>query len=171
MTSLFPHTPYAEDQPNARAILYTHTTRAGAMMGSFLSLVTAPTSLLVSRYRHSTPITGSAFMTRLLTHSGRGLVIGGLFGAAATYGRMMGREEIEWQDRAWRLQENKGEEGTDMVALDAALVGAVVGGLAARRGVPVGMGAGKAVIGGAGLGMATGVGYMISTFASGRKPA
>lgn len=88
-----------------------------------------------------------------------------------TWGRMSGKEEIEWQDRAWRIQENKGEVDTDWWVLGGGSVGAVGGGLlAARRGqIPVGVG--KAVLGGAGLGMATGFPYMISTFARGRKPA
>lgn len=171
MTSYFPHTAYAEDQPNAQAILYLHVARATAMSGSFLSLFTAPASLLVTRYRHAVPITPSALLSRLLIHSGRGLVIGSVLGVVATYGRMFGREEIEWQDRAWRLQENKGEEDTDVVSFQAAAVGAVGAGLAARSGRLYRVTTGNAVIGGAGLGMASGVGYMISTYARGRKPA
>ncbi|KAF2257114.1 hypothetical protein BU26DRAFT_36317 [Trematosphaeria pertusa] len=162
MTSLFPHAAYEEDQPHAHSILYLHTIRSGAMMGSFLSLITAPVSLLVSRYRHGTAFTLKTFLPRLLTHSGRGLVIGALFGALATAGRMWGREEIEWQDRAWRLQENKPQAGTDFWSLDNAALGAVAAVLVVRRGIiPGGMGLGSVALGGAGLGMATGLGYMI----------
>ena len=88
-----------------------------------------------------------------------------------TSGQMFGREEIEWQDRAWRLQENKGEEITDVFSFEAAAVGAVVAGLAARGGRLGAMSPGRAAMGGAGLGTAAGVGFMISTFARGRKPA
>ncbi|KAF2635037.1 hypothetical protein P280DRAFT_511460 [Massarina eburnea CBS 473.64] len=177
MTSLFPHSPYAEDQPYARSILYLHTFRAGAMMGTFISFLTAPASLLPARrslpVRNPNPLSRPPFtvqlLPRLLIHSSRGLIVGGIFGVAATFGRMYGRKEIEWQDRSWRLLENKGEEDTDLVSFGGTAVGAVVGVLAVRRGVNIGMG--KAVLGGAGLGMAAGVPYMMVTFARGRKPA
>ena len=171
MTSYFPHTTYAEDQPNAHAILYLHVARAAAMSGSFLSLFSATASLLVSKYRRPTPITMPTLASRLLTHSGRGLLIGSVLGVAMTYGRMFGKEEIEWQDRAWRLQENKGEEDTDVVTFEAAAAGAVLAGLAASRGRLGAISATGGAVGGAGLGMASGVGYMISTYVRGRKPA
>ncbi|KAF2116755.1 hypothetical protein BDV96DRAFT_645166 [Lophiotrema nucula] len=170
MTSLFPHPPYAEDQPQSHAILYLHVARAAAMGGSFIGVTTAPASLLVSRYRHQTPFNFSTLAPRLLRHSGRGLAIGAVAGGLMTYGRMMGREEIEWQDRSWRLLENKGEVYTDWWTIDTAAIGAVAGLVAARRGA-IPLGAGTAALGGAGLGMATGVGYMISTYARGRTPA
>ena len=84
---------------------------------------------------------------------------------------MRDREEIEWQDRTWRLLENKGEVRTDWVALGGSGVGALMAGEAIRRGLVVGMSGRMAVFGGAGLGMATGVGYMVSTYVRGRKPA
>jgi len=180
MTSLFPHPPYAEDQPSAHTILYLHTTRAGAMAGTFIALLTAPTAHLVSQYRYpkssptvvSTTHTAPTFLlNRVLTHSSRGLLLGALFGAAATFAHMRDREEIEWQDRTWRLLENKGEVRTDWVALGGSGVGALMAGEAIRRGLVVGMSGRMAVFGGAGLGMATGVGYMVSTYVRGRKPA
>lgn len=171
MTSLFPHPPYAEDQLYAHEILYLHVVRAAAMAGSFIPLFTAPASLLVSRYRHSNPISTANLLPRLLTHSARGLVLGSVFGVVATWGRMLGRTEIEWQDRAWRLLENKGEVDTDWQASGGAAAGAVAGLLAARRGkIPVGMGT-TAILGGAGIGMNVGMGYMFYTFANGRVPA
>lgn len=171
MTSYFPHTAYAEDQPNAHAILYVHVVRATAMTSSLVGYITAPSSLLIARYHHARPITSTAFVSRLLTHSGNGLAIGSVIGVAATYGWMFGRNEVEWQDRAWRLQENAGENGTDVVSLRAAAAGAVVAGLAARGGRLGGLGVGRAAFGGAGVGMAGGVGYMVATFAGGRTPA
>ncbi|KAF2463495.1 uncharacterized protein BDR25DRAFT_108961 [Lindgomyces ingoldianus] len=155
MTSLFPHPPYAEDQPLSHEILYLHVIRAGAMMGSVFPLITAPSSLLVSRYRHATAFNASTLIPRLLTHSARGLVIGSIFGVVATFARMRGREEIEWKDRSWRLIENKGQVEQDWWTLEGAVVGVITGVLAARRGkMPVGIG--KAVLSGAGLGMASG---------------
>lgn len=75
---------------------------------------------------------------------------------------MQGREEIEWQDRSWRLLESKGQVECDWWILDGAVVGAVAGVLAARKGrIPVGTGMGKAALGGTGIGVSSGVlGYM-----------
>lgn len=36
-------------------------------------------------------------------------MVGVGLGIAATMGRMWGREEIEWQERSWRLLANKGQ--------------------------------------------------------------
>lgn len=87
-----------------------------------------------------------------------------------TWGRMRGREEIEWQDRSWRILENKGEVHTDWMSLGGASAGAVVGLAAARRGRIPGT-VSNAALGGAGVGMASGIPFMIGTYASGRKPA
>ena len=169
MTSLFPHPQYAEDQPDAHAILYLHVMRASAMTFSFLSLPYTGISLLASRLRAQSP-SGSSILTRTLLNSGRGLVFGTIAGAAMTWGRMRGCEEIEWQDRSWRLLENKGEVDTDWETVGAAGVGAVAAAVASRRSaVPVGIA--RAAIGGAGLGLGSGVVFMIGTFVAGRKPA
>ncbi|KAF9698578.1 hypothetical protein EKO04_003815 [Ascochyta lentis] len=169
MTSLFPHPPYAEDQPNAHAILYLHVMRASAMTFTFLSLPLTGVTILASRLRRH-HVTTTAAMSRTLLNSGRGLVLGTVAGAAMTRSRMRGREEIEWQDRSWRLLENKGEVDTDWETIAGTGAGAVVGVVAARRGVvPVGMG--KAVLGGAGVGLSSGVLFMIGTYSAGRKPA
>lgn len=87
-----------------------------------------------------------------------------------TWGRMRGRSEIEWQDRSWRLLENKGEVDTDWETIGAMGGGALAGMTAARRGV-VPLRVGQAALGGAGLGLGSGVLYMIATFVTGRKPA
>ena len=78
----------------------------------------------------------------------------GVLGAVLA-GRMWGREEIEWKDRAWRLLGNRGQVEVD----EWGLVGMVVGGV----GVLVGRGRGWRVgVGGVGVGSSVGVlGYMI----------
>jgi hypothetical protein len=168
MTSLFPHPQYAEDQPNAHAILYLHVMRASAMSFSFLSLFGAPISLLASRLRHQ-PVNVNTVLSRVLANSGRGLVLGTVAGALMTWGRMRGKEEIEWQDRSWRLLENKGEVDTDWETIAATGAGAAAGVIAARRGiVPVRVG--TAALGGAGIGLSSGVLYMFGTYVAGRKP-
>ncbi|KAF2873066.1 hypothetical protein BDV95DRAFT_568697 [Massariosphaeria phaeospora] len=170
MTSLFPHAPYAEDQSRAHEILYLHVIRAAAMMGSGIAMLTAPVSLLVSRYRHNTPFDQPTFIPRLLIHAGRGIVIGSVLGGLMTWGRMRGKEEIEWQDRSWRILENKGEVNTDWWTIDGAAIGAVAGVFLARGGrLP--MSVTRSAVGGAGIGMNAGVNYMFYSFNNGRKPA
>lgn len=83
---------------------------------------------------------------------------------------MRGREEIEWQDRSWRLLENRGEVDTDWESVAAAGGGAAAGTLAARRGV-LPLKIGQAALGGAGVGSSSGVLFMIATYVAGRKPA
>lgn len=112
----------------------------------------------------------SALFAGTLKVSGRSLILGTVAGAGMVWGRMRGKEDIEWKDRSWRILENKGEVQTDWVTLGGASAGAVVGLLAARRGA-IPASAGNALLGGAGLGMATGVPFMIGTFATGRKPS
>lgn len=169
MTSLFPHPPYAEDQPYARSILYLHVMRASAMSFSFFSLAQFPASLAAARYR-KTPINYNAILARTLKTTGRGLAAGTAAGAIMTWGRMRGREDIEWKDRSWRILENSGEVTTDWVALGSATGGAVAALIVARRG-RINMPVGSAVLGGTGAGMAVGVPYMIASYAMGRKPA
>jgi hypothetical protein len=154
MASFFAPTAYAEDQPNAQAILYLHVMRASAMSFSFFSLFRFPIALVRMRYR-GTPVNMSALVARTLQSSGRAFAIGSVVGALATWGRMRGREDIEWKDRAWRILENKGEVQTDWVTLGGIGAGAFAGAAAARRGtIPASVG--SAMLGGAGAGSATG---------------
>lgn len=169
MTSFFPHPAYAEDQTAAHAILYLHVIRASAMTFSFLSLPLTGITLLTSRVRDQ-PVNMHIAISRILTNSARGLVLGAVAGVAMTWGRMRGREEVEWQDRSWRLLENKGEVDTDWETIGATGVGAVAGVAAARRGV-VPVGVGRAALGGAGVGLSSGVLFMLGTYAAGRTPA
>jgi hypothetical protein len=109
-------------------------------------------------------------VARILRSSGRSLVIGTVAGAVATWGRMRGREDIEWQDRSWRVLENSDEVTTDWVTIGGASAGAITSLVAARRGaIPTGFG--TAALGGVGIGSTVGIPYMIATFAMGRKSA
>lgn len=168
MTSLFPHPQYAEDQSSSHAILYLHVLRASAMTFSFLSLPYTGISILRSRVQQR-PVTISTVLSMTLLNFGRGLGIGAVAGVAMTWGRMRGRSEAEWQDRSWRLLENKGEVNTDWETIGATGAGALAGVAAARRGV-VNLSAGRAALGGAGLGLGTGVLFMLGTYAAGREP-
>jgi hypothetical protein len=169
MASLFAHPVYAEDQPYAHTILYLHVMRASAMTFSFFSLFRFPASLVAARYR-KIPVDYNAISAQTLRGSSRAFALGTTAGALMTWGRMRGREEIEWKDRSWRIIENNGEVRTDWVTLGGAGAGAVAGLIAARRGA-VPMNVGRAALGGAGIGMASGVPYMIASFATGRRPA
>ncbi|KAF2453149.1 hypothetical protein BDY21DRAFT_266157, partial [Lineolata rhizophorae] len=123
MTSLFPHAAYEEDQPYARAILTTHVLRATFFLGSALGLASGTLTHLTLRFL-GRPGASSPFLPRLVAHAGRGAVIGPAVGLLALAGRMRAREPIEWQDRAWRLQENAGQVRADRWTLGGAAVGA-----------------------------------------------
>ncbi|KAF2803527.1 uncharacterized protein BDZ99DRAFT_426928, partial [Mytilinidion resinicola] len=120
MTSLFPHPAYAEEQPYARTVLYLHVIRAATQAAPLVATFTATASSLYYR-----PRSLAAFVPRLITHSAHAVPLGIVFAGLATTGRMYGREEIEWQDRAWRLLENKGQEGADWWAIGGGVSGAV----------------------------------------------
>jgi hypothetical protein len=139
------------------------------MSFSFFSFFQFPASIIAARYR-KIPIGYDTVIARTLRTSGRGLLFGTAAGAFMTWGHMRGREDIEWKDRSWRILENNGEVKTDWVTLSGAGAGALAGLVAARRGVVL-MTVGHAVLGGAGVGIASGVPYMIASFAMGRKSA
>ena len=139
------------------------------MSFSFFSLAQFPASLIAARYKKR-PIDYSVILARTLKTTGRGFLLGTAAGAAMTWGRMRGREEIEWKDRSWRILENDGEVQTDWISLGSASVGATAALMAARRG-RISMPVGAAVVGGLGAGMAAGVPYMVGTYVAGRKPA
>lgn len=134
----------------ARTILTTHVLYRGFQSGA---AVTIP--ILAFRQWRSGLQQYSA-----LRSVGNGALIGTVLMVPTLYARMLGREDIEWRDRSWRLLENAGQKEVD----DWSLVGAVGGGVAALP--QIGREAalrGKVtrVIGGAGLGSLMGVmGYL-----------
>lgn len=65
--------------------------------------------------------------------------------------RMWGREQIEWQDRSWRLLENRGQVECDVFSSVGAVVGAGVVAGHGWRGMVGGAGW-RGMVGGAGLG-------------------
>jgi len=129
MTSLFPHPEYAEDQPYAKTILTFHVLRSGATTGAILSIPSAIASTL-----YWGPKTLPAFSSRLFIHSFRGSLAGLLFSALALEARMWGKDNIEWQDRSWRLLENKGQVEVDNWILEGEVLGGITALIAARRG-------------------------------------
>ena len=86
--------------------------------------------------------------------AGIGVVAATGLAAVALSLRMYGKQEIEWQDRSWRLLENKPQNRINEWSASGVLVGGVLGG--------VGKGLGwKGVTGSAGIGCVVGiVGWM-----------
>lgn len=112
MSRYFPHTPYAEDQPLSHTILYTHVLTRGLTAGTLIGTA-------VATARHYLPSSSSSsspkplLAARVLRASSTGALVGVGLSALATVGRMWGRTEIEWQDRSWRLMENRGQLRVD----------------------------------------------------------
>ncbi|EFY91788.1 hypothetical protein MAC_02073 [Metarhizium acridum CQMa 102] len=59
--------------------------------------------------RHGREAGGAGVSHRILRASSAGALWGLGVGAAVVAGRMYGREPVEWQDRSWRLLENRGQ--------------------------------------------------------------
>ncbi|MCJ1421311.1 hypothetical protein MMC32_007674 [Xylographa parallela] len=170
MSHLFPHTAYAEDQPLAHTILTTHVFFRGFQSGAAVGLLlgSARHSLSLLRQRRNPPSLSQlyaparlAFLPATIVRSTAvGAVVGTAVMAVALPGRMWGREEIEWQDRSWRLLENKGQQEVDAWGIIGAGVGALMG-IGGRTGL-VERGVWKGIVGGAGVGTMVGVaGYMV----------
>ncbi|KAL2059950.1 hypothetical protein VTL71DRAFT_10105 [Oculimacula yallundae] len=158
MSRLFPHPPYAEDQPLSTSILTTHVLTRGIQVGS-LAGTFAGTSLLALRHFSvlSRPKLRSSARTTLLRSTGVGALTGFALLAIGLRIQMYGKEDIEWKDRSWRLLENKGQLECDDWTYPAMLAGGLAAMTRARvwgwRGVLGGVGAGSL------LGMAGSIGW------------
>jgi len=112
----------------------------------------------VARYRQPTP------PPQLLRSLGRVGVAATVLSVLATEGRMWGRDEIEWQDRAWRLLHSKGQCETDVWGGVGMVLGGVAGVLARLPpGGGGGGGGGRAytVVAGAAAGGIVGIAAML----------
>ncbi|KAF2434970.1 hypothetical protein EJ08DRAFT_385959 [Tothia fuscella] len=160
MVFFAPHSAYAEDQKYAKSILTYHVLRSGATMGAILAIPFAIRSTLFQG-----PKTLPAFSSNLFIHSFRGTLGGLLFGALALGGRMWDKQDIEWQDRTWRLLENRGQIEVDRWIFEGEVIGGSGTLLAARMGRLPSALIGKtftAVIGGIGIGAAASTtGYVL----------
>ncbi|KAK1966120.1 hypothetical protein LY78DRAFT_657621 [Colletotrichum sublineola] len=164
MSRYFPHAAYSEDQPLARTILTVHVLARGYTTGAVVGLGVSTVGGLYTRIRGAKasapdPITTTLRSARILRSTGTASAIGlGLMGIALA-GRMRGRDDIEWRDRAWRLMANQGQLATD----DWTYGGAAVGLFAAAATPQMrAVGGWRAVAGAAGLGSVAGtVGYLV----------
>ncbi|UZP42084.1 hypothetical protein NXS19_009900 [Fusarium pseudograminearum] len=156
MSRFYPHAPYAEDQPLARTILTTHVIVRAITLNTIIATGITTTRQVIPFFRPKSP-DALTFFPRLIRSASTGTVAALGVGTLMTYGRMRGREEIEWQDRSWRLLENPGQVETD----DWTAVGAGAGALMGANAVK-GLGLGwRGAVGGLGLGTVGGMlGYM-----------
>ena len=150
-TSFFPHPTYAEDQPLDHTILTVHVLSRGFQTGAIFGSLVG-----IGRHLYNRPAS-TTLLSSLLRSTGVGGVYGIAFMAVGLGVRMWGREKIEWQDRSWRLLENKGQVECDTFSAVGAIAGA--GMVALRQNLR--QAGWRALVGGAGLGGTMGVvGYM-----------
>ncbi|KAI8892033.1 hypothetical protein BC833DRAFT_506762, partial [Globomyces pollinis-pini] len=102
----FPMAEYTEDQMYPKTIMYTHGLIKGAQAGP---IVGAGIGTFWALYKRS-PIP-------ILRGATIGLITAPAVTCAMIYGRMMSKEDIEWKDRAWRLQRNNGQLLVDRYSL------------------------------------------------------
>jgi hypothetical protein len=147
-------TEYPEEMPWSHAILNTHVAYRGFQTGAFLAIpisgarylyqarrqrqaaVTATTTTPASRVSATTAAAANAaarpVYARLLVRTAGYAAPGfALLSALGVTGMMIGREEIEWQDRAWRLRGNPYQREVDvwsMAGMGVATVGLVLRG-------------------------------------------
>jgi Protein of unknown function (DUF1757) len=166
MSRYFPHTAYAEDQPYPHTILTTHVLHRGFQAGALLGCTGVLSYTAYRRYvqppkeaiRASSAAQGmrNTLLPNTLRATGIGATAGAALMGAMLVPRMWSKEEIEWQDRAWRLLENEGQMSVDDWSLEGMLVGVAAAVLAARRGLIVIKNRPMAVVGAAGLGSLSG---------------
>ncbi|KAI5461403.1 hypothetical protein BGZ63DRAFT_385784 [Mariannaea sp. PMI_226] len=157
MSRFFPHTAYAEDQPLARSILTTHVVVRAVTASTLIAGGITVIRQLVPVLRPQSSAAFPTFTPRLIKSASTGTLIALGLGAVMTLGRMHGREEIEWQDRSWRLLENKGQVETDDWTLAGLAAGTTLG---AWTGKSMGLGW-RGAVGGLGLGSVVGMfGYL-----------
>lgn len=174
MSRYFPHTAYAEDQPLSHTILTIHVlTRAvttGAVLGAgmygvrqgLLPLILpsspASTAPKPNPARLATA-TAAPFQQRFFRATGvTTLWTLGIVGLG-TAARMWGREEIEWQDRSWRLLEHQGQLETDDWTYGGMVAGAAAVAARALRPGPSWVGVLGAISMGSLAGVAARMGY------------
>ncbi|KAL8720020.1 MAG: hypothetical protein Q9225_003065 [Loekoesia sp. 1 TL-2023] len=167
LPQLFPQPAYAEDQPSAYTILTIHCLHRGFTTGAILGLV-APfaRSAFTAILRRPASVNSLPWTARLLSSAAVGSLGGTAFLAVGMTARMWGREEIEWQDRSWRILSNTGQNREDDWSFGGLVLGAVGMGVAARRpgGFAMGIPIWRAVVGGAAAGSVLGtVGHVLTS--------
>ncbi|RPA99076.1 hypothetical protein L873DRAFT_1807293 [Choiromyces venosus 120613-1] len=145
MDRFLPHPTYAEDQPYAHTILTAHVLHRGANFGVLLGALYGGARFGLSPHARKLPLISS-----VVRASGVGVVVATGIAAVALSGRMYGRQEVEWQDRSWRLLENKAQNRIDEWSASGALVGGVLGSV--KKGLGL-----RGIAGSAGIGSIAGI--------------
>lgn len=152
MSRFWPHAPYAEDQPLSKTILTTHVITRAITLNTIIAAGITTTRQVIPFLRPKQP-DALTFFPRIVRSASTGTVLALAVGTLMTAGRMRGREEIEWQDRSWRLLENPGQVETDDWTVVGAGAGALIGANALKGW--------RGAVGGLGLGTVGGMlGYM-----------
>ncbi|KAL6879249.1 hypothetical protein J3F83DRAFT_711980 [Trichoderma novae-zelandiae] len=151
MSRLFPHTPYAEDQPLPHLILTTHVLTRAITTGSIIGLAIPALRQSIPALRRPGP--GPPLPERLLLSVTRSTAITTAVVGVGLAARMWGREPIEWRDRSWRLLENRGQ-----LELDDWTYGGMGAALLATGLMRVGGAGGPARLGWRGVAGAAGMG-------------
>ncbi|KAE8446037.1 hypothetical protein EG329_012545 [Mollisiaceae sp. DMI_Dod_QoI] len=156
MSRFWPHTSYAEDQPLSHTILWTHVLTRAVTAGSIVGSGIGTSIVLLRNFNIiKQRIPPSSFATTILRSSGTGVVIATGLLCIALPMRMYGKEEIEWNDRSWRLIENRGQVECDDWTYPGMTAGAVA---FAMKGQGLGW---RSAVGSIGLGSVGGMlGYM-----------
>lgn len=138
----WPHPTHAEDQPYAKSLLYVHVFHRGFEAGGLIGSFYGGYKLYKYRQQQLKQTSQTAATTTFVKNAGMRNIFyptmarSSLIGAGATMllltGRMWGAEEVEWQDRSWRLLENEGQVMHDLYADVAAGVAAASGVVAAN---------------------------------------
>ncbi|RHZ61447.1 uncharacterized protein CDV56_106874 [Aspergillus thermomutatus] len=161
ISAVWPHTSYAEDQPLPHLILTTHVLDRGFQAGSVVGLAAGIVHVGLTALRSTAP--NFRMSASLLTRStGFGGIVGFSSMALMLPVRMAGKEIIEWQDRSWRLLENKGQMEVDTWSTMGELLGiGTTTALVRKNGMLLRRPGFVNIIGGAGLGGLAGIiGYM-----------
>ncbi|KAL7791398.1 hypothetical protein V8C37DRAFT_382288 [Trichoderma ceciliae] len=157
MSRYFPHTPYAEDQPLSHVILTTHVLTRAVTTGSIIGLAVTGVRQSIPSLRRPGPLP-----EKLLLSASRGTIVTTAVLGVGLTARMWGREAVEWQDRSWRLLENRGQVETDdwtYSGMGAALLATGLLGVSGAGG-PAKLGW-RGVVGATGIGSVGGmIGYM-----------
>ncbi|KAE8153790.1 hypothetical protein BDV25DRAFT_136540 [Aspergillus avenaceus] len=184
ISKFYPHPPYAEDQPYPHLILSTHILHRSFQAGAALGAATGLTRSALLAFRPPTPSSTTFYAKHLvppnsspaalfLRSTGSGAALG-LVATSLMLPVYFARWElVEWQDRSWRLLENKGQVEVDdwgVLGAGAGLLGTLVverrelgrrGAPDVRLGAVVGALGWRGALAGAGLGGVSGVlGYL-----------
>ncbi|KAL8733548.1 MAG: hypothetical protein Q9181_003533 [Wetmoreana brouardii] len=132
---LFPHSIYAEDQRYAHTILTIHCLHRGFTAGAIFGLLTPlARSAFTTILRRPTLAQPLPYTGRLLSSAAIGSLSGTALLTVGMTARMWGREEVEWQDRSWRILANTGQNREDAWSFSNILVSALSMVFLTRRG-------------------------------------